>query len=68
MIITGGGLGEPHYAPTNSFGNYQFEDIPLGSDYVLQVFSGKYVFEQSSMIVNLSDSITDADFIGSELR
>jgi hypothetical protein len=68
VMITGGGLGEPLYATTNSFGNYQFEDIPLGSDYVLQVFSRRYMFEQTSMIVNLSDSITDADFIGSELR
>ena len=42
VMITGGGLPEPLYATTNNFGKYQFEDIPLGDDYVLQVFSRRY--------------------------
>lgn len=66
VMITGGGLDEPLYATTNQFGKYLFEDIPVGSDYVLQVFSRRHSFEQSSRIVSLKDFIEDADFIGRE--
>jgi hypothetical protein len=66
VMLIGGSLPEPIYATTNSFGVYRFEDVPVGGNYVIQVFSRKYVFEESSRIVFLSDSIYDADFIGGE--
>ncbi len=66
VMITGGGLPEPLYTTTNQFGKYLFEDIPLGENYVLQVFSRRYSFEQNSRIVNMKDYIDDADFIGGE--
>ena len=68
VMITGNGLPEPLYATTNNLGWYQFEGIPVGNDYVLQVFSRRYAFQQSSLIVNLTDTINDADFVGSEER
>ncbi len=66
VMITGGGLDESLYATTNQFGKYLFEDIPVGADYVLQVFSRRHSFAQSSRIVSLKDFIEDADFIGRE--
>lgn len=66
VMITGGGLDEPLYATTNQFGKYLFEDIPVGADYVLQVFSRRHTFEEQSRIISLKDFIEDADFIGRE--
>ena len=66
VMITSNGLPEPLYATTNNFGHYRFEDIPLGNNYVLQVFSRRYIFQQQSMIINLTDNIENADFIGGE--
>lgn len=66
VMLTGGNLSEPIYATTNNFGNYKFEDIAVGQTYVLQANSGRYTFENSSRLINLDDSITNADFIVSD--
>jgi hypothetical protein len=63
VIVSGGGLTEPRYATTGTFGNYQFDGLPVGQTYVITVISKRYVFANSSRIVNLSDSVTDADFV-----
>lgn len=66
VMIAGNGLPEPLYATTNMFGRYRFEDIPAGESYVLQVFSKRYEFKQSSMVIGVNDNVTNADFIGRE--
>lgn len=63
IMLTGGNLQEPIYATTNQFGNYRFEDIAVGQTYVLQILSGRYTFQNPSMLVNLDESLTNADFI-----
>ncbi len=63
VMLTGGNLPEAIYATTNQFGNYQFQDVGVGQTYVLQIMSGRYTFQNPSRIVNLDDSISDADFI-----
>jgi hypothetical protein len=68
VMITGNGLPEPLYATTNMFGRYQFEDIPVGETYVLHAFSKRYTFDQSSLVINVNDNISNADFIGGEPR
>jgi hypothetical protein len=62
-MLTGGELEEPIYATTNQFGYYRFEDIQVGQSYVLHASSGRYKFENPTRLINLDDSITDADFI-----
>ncbi|MEZ5425965.1 MAG: carboxypeptidase-like regulatory domain-containing protein [Pyrinomonadaceae bacterium] len=66
VMITGGDLPEPLYASTNIFGIYQFQDIPVGDSYVLTAFSGRYTFQQSSLVIKLNDNLTDVDFIALE--
>lgn len=66
VMLSGGSLPEPLYSTTNMFGQYRFEDIPLGEGYILQVFSRRYSFEEPSRFINLNQSIADADFIGDE--
>jgi hypothetical protein len=66
IMIMGSGLPEPLYATTNNFGRFKYEDIPVGHDYVLTVFSRRVEFKQPSLTVRLIDNVTDADFIGVE--
>lgn len=66
VMIYGGSLGEPRYATTNQFGYFRFEDVPFGDSYILQVFSRRYTFEQSTRVFNFSEDITNLNFIGSE--
>ncbi|MCW5958762.1 MAG: hypothetical protein KIS76_01295 [Pyrinomonadaceae bacterium] len=66
VMLSGGSLPEPLYSTTNMFGQYRFDDIPLGEGYILQVFSRRYSFEEPSRFINLNQSISDADFTGDE--
>lgn len=63
IMLSGGSLDEPVYATTNQFGYYNFEDIPVGQSYVLQITSGRYIFQNPSRVINLDESIRDEDFI-----
>lgn len=51
-------------ASTSSFGNFTFEDVEVGSTYVISVNSKRYRF--SPRIVNVVDTLTDLDFTGLE--
>ncbi|HVE56299.1 MAG TPA: LamG-like jellyroll fold domain-containing protein, partial [Pyrinomonadaceae bacterium] len=62
VTLSGGSLPQPISARTNNFGYYQFNNLPVGETYVLTVSSKRYVFTEPSRIVNLLDSVTDADF------
>ncbi|MBA3632106.1 MAG: carboxypeptidase regulatory-like domain-containing protein [Acidobacteria bacterium] len=64
VMMAGGALEEPIYATTSAFGYYQFNDIPPGETYVLTVFSKRYQFKQSSIVINVNNDFTDADFVG----
>jgi Concanavalin A-like lectin/glucanases superfamily len=63
VTLSGGNLPQPILVKTNSFGNYKFDQLPVGQTYILSVSSKKYVFAQPTRVVNLNDEITDADFI-----
>lgn len=64
IMLTGGSLSEPIYATSTSFGYYRFPVVPVGETYVLQVFSKNYIFNSSSMVINLTEDLTEANFIG----
>ena len=53
--------GVTRYARTSSFGYYRFEDVAVGQTYILAVGSKRYQF--ASQVVNVTDSLTDIDFI-----
>jgi hypothetical protein len=63
IMLSGGDLPEPLYATTNQFGNYQFENLPVGEIYVLQALSSRHRLENSSRVINLLDNIFNEDFI-----
>lgn len=64
LVLTGGTLEGPVYAVTDFYGNYNFNDIPAGETYALSVFVKGYKFNQTSIVVNLNEDVTDAHFIG----
>jgi len=64
VMLTGGSLIEPIYATSTSFGYYQFPQVPSGETYVLQILSKKYVFDSSSIVINLTEDLTETNFTG----
>ena len=66
VTISGGDLPEPRIAKTNSFGNYNFEGLTAGQIYVVTVSSKRYTFQQPSIVLNVGDNITGADFEAEE--
>jgi hypothetical protein len=66
VMITGGTLTEPRYVRTGTFGRYQFDDLGVGQTYVISVISKKYTFQMPSVVLNVQDSVRDADFVADE--
>jgi hypothetical protein len=62
VTLSGGGLIQPRVTQTSTFGYYYFEDLPVGQTYVVTVSSKKYYFPTPSIVINLQDSISDANF------
>lgn len=62
VTISGGNLYSPKMVRTNQFGMYKFDELEVGQIYTLTVSSRKHSFQQDTMIVNLIDEITDANF------
>jgi hypothetical protein len=56
--------GNRRTTTTGSFGNYRFADVEPGETYVIAVTSKRYRF--TSRTVNVSDTLTDVDFVGLE--
>lgn len=51
-------------ATTSTFGYYRFDDVEVGSSYVVSVESRRYRF--APRLVQVFDTLTDVDFIGME--
>jgi len=49
---------------TNSFGFYTINDVEAGESYIIGVNSNRYRF--ASRVVEVSDSLSDVDFVGQE--
>lgn len=48
---------------TSTFGYYRFDDLQTGETYILQVVSKRFTFQNPSRIINLTEDLTDADFV-----
>lgn len=58
-------LGNSRITQTSAFGYYKFEDVEAGQTVTITVSSKQYVFNQPTRVINLGESVTDADFIAS---
>ncbi|HEX8249501.1 MAG TPA: carboxypeptidase-like regulatory domain-containing protein [Pyrinomonadaceae bacterium] len=66
VSINGGSLSEPLFARTSPFGYYSFEGIAAGQTYVVTVSSKTHTFNPSSRVIEVQDSVGDADFVSQE--
>jgi hypothetical protein len=63
VTLSGGNLSNPKYAQTNASGYYRFAAVPVGENYVLSVFSKQYAFDPAVRPLNVTEEVTNADFI-----
>jgi hypothetical protein len=55
--------GETRTVRTNNFGRYSFTDLETGQNYLLSVTAKRFTFTNSSRLITLNESLSDADFI-----
>lgn len=68
IVITGNSLPTPIIAKTGSLGYFQINNLDSGQTYVVTVVSKRFTFPQPSRVINLTDSISDVDFIANPLE
>jgi hypothetical protein len=66
VSINGGSLSEALYARTSPFGYYSFDGIAAGLTYVVTVSSKTHTFSPSTRIIDVQDSVGNADFVSQE--
>ena len=57
--------GVVRYAYTTKGGHYQFDDVEVGSTYIVAVLSRQYQFENGTQLISLTDAVADLDFTAS---
>ncbi|HEV7644006.1 MAG TPA: hypothetical protein VGO50_08715 [Pyrinomonadaceae bacterium] len=63
VVLNGGDLPGPVIVYTGQLGYYNFENLPVGQNYVITVKSRRFNFSNPSHLINLQDSIFSEDFI-----
>jgi len=63
LTLTGGSLTGPVVARTNPFGYYQFDDVPAGGTYLIEISSKRYSFSPATQVINVQDSVSNVDFV-----
>lgn len=51
---------------TNSFGYYQFSNVMSGQSYVVQVSSKSVTFGEPSILISVTDNLTDVNFVADQ--
>ncbi len=62
VTLSGGELAQPLRTLTSPFGYYLFDDLTVGSTYVVTVASKQYTFTPNTRLVSLTDAVNDIDF------
>jgi hypothetical protein len=63
LTLTNAETGEVAQARTNPFGNYFFDDVEVGTFYVLTIRHKKHFFTEDTRSFTLNDNLTGLDFI-----
>lgn len=63
VVLQNASTGESKIATTNSFGGFVFNDVEVGNFYIVSIRSRRHVFPTSSLSFDLSDSLTDIQFV-----
>ena len=57
--------GTVRTATSETFGFYEFQDVPTGQTYTLTVSSRRFAFENQTQIVTVTDAVSGVDFFAS---
>jgi len=63
VVLTNAATGESRIAQTNSFGVYNFDEVPAGSTYVVTVQNRRYNFSNPTRVVTVSENVSELDFV-----
>lgn len=63
VMVSGGALSGPRMMMTGTFGYFRFDDLRAGETYVVTVNAKRYAFAVPSQVVNLTDNVTDMNFV-----
>ena len=66
LTISNQGTGLKMQTFTDAGGNYQFENIPTGQNYVVAVSHNHFTFESPSVLVFISQDRTGVDFVSEQ--
>lgn len=58
--------GTARTAISGPFGNFQFEDVPVGTNCVVSVFSRRFGFARASILVEVIDDVRGLEFIADD--
>lgn len=62
ITVEGGNLKRPREISTGSFGYFRFDELAAGMTYVVTVNSKRFTFADPTRVINLNDTLLDADF------
>jgi hypothetical protein len=62
VTLINAATGEVRSVQTNSFGFYNFSDVPAGGTYVVTVSSRRYSFANPSQVVNVGEDVGELNF------
>jgi hypothetical protein len=63
-MLSGGQLTEPRFVSTDYFGNYRFDDVAVGQDYIVTPISGRYRFSPETRFQSLTEDLAGVNFTG----
>lgn len=68
IVVTGNSLPTPIIVKTGSLGYFQVDGLQTGETYVFTVVSKRFTFSQPSRVINMTDNISDLDFVSDPLE
>ena len=66
ITVSGGNLSEPKVVRTSSFGYYSVTDLVAGETYIVEIRAKRYLFTNSTRVINLMEDISDQNFIAEQ--
>lgn len=66
VTLIGGPLTEPLVTRSNVFGNFEFREIEAGQTYILNVESGKTIFNNPTRVIDVNENVQGIVFVAED--
>jgi hypothetical protein len=64
VSITNGSTSEVKVARTNPFGYFRFDELEVGSFYIVTIINRRYHFDNNNLAFTLNDDLNGLTFVG----